>query len=125
MSIQSGIYTETVAPTHHQRHNPWADTAGDERRAGLGKALSFAVKTLQNYTVEDEQMIEVQCFSHQAGSIGGLGKFSKVQDRHLKGDYTFVLLFLVDPGAHIIYFSTGGRESRRDDLFEENLVAPD
>ncbi len=37
----------------------------------------------------------------------------------------FALLFLVDPGARITAFSTGGDSTRRDDLTGENLVAPD
>lgn len=114
-----------------------------QARSGLGRAISFAVGTVQNYfvtaeggspyqvvgeyavaTVNGTKMIEVQYFSNQAGSIGGLGKFDKIKDADLKGDYQFVLLFLVDPGARIIFFSTGGDATRRDDLTTENLVAP-
>ncbi len=109
----------------------------------LGKALNFAVRTVQNFIVTDSngrqyrvvgkyaiadvggrKVVEVQYFSHQAGSIGGVGKFNKLKDRHFEGDYQFVLLFLVEPGAEIDYFTTGGAASRRDDLLGENLVAP-
>ena len=112
-------------------------------RSSLGGALSFAVKTLQNFIVTDSQgrqyrvvgkyaiadvegrqVIEVQYFSHQVGSVGGVGKFEKLKDRHFKKDYQFVLLFLVEPGAEIDNFTTGGAASRRDDLRGENLIAP-
>ncbi len=114
-----------------------------QARSGLGRAISFAVGTVQNYTVTSEagssyqvvgkyaiasvngqETIEVQYFSNQAGSIGGVGKFDKIKDADLKGDYQFVLLFLVDPGERIISFSTGGDATRRDDLTSEDLVAP-
>jgi len=114
-----------------------------QARSGLGRAVSFAVGTAQNYLVLAEggnpyqvvgkyaiaavngtRMIEVQYFSNQAGSIGGLGKFDKIKDADLKDDYQLVLLFLVDPGVRIISFSTGGDATRADDLKSENLVAP-
>lgn len=114
-----------------------------QARSGLGRAVSFAVGTVQNYQVMAEggapyqvvgmyaiadvngtKTVEVQYFSNQAGSIGGVGKFDKIKDADLKGDYQFVLLFLVDPGARIVSFSTGGDSTRRDDLTSENLVAP-
>ena len=112
-------------------------------KSGFGKAISFAVGTLQNYFVEDSrgrrhvlvgkyavadvggrQVIEVQYFSNKVGTVGQLGKFDKIQDSNLKGDYDYVLLFLVDPGARLTAFSTGGATSRMDDLTGENLVAP-
>jgi hypothetical protein len=111
--------------------------------SGLGRAISFAVGTAQNFFVTAEggnpyqmvgkyaiaevngtKIIEVQYFSNQAGSIGGVGKFDKIKDDDLKGDYQLVLLFLVDPGARITSFSTGGDATRADDLKGENLVAP-
>jgi len=114
-----------------------------QARSGLGRAVSFAVGTAQNYLVMAEggnpyqvvgkhaiasvngtRTIEVQYFSNQAGSIGGLGKFDKIKDADLKDDYQLVLLFLVDPGVRIISFSTGGDATRADDLKSENLVAP-
>jgi len=114
-----------------------------QARSGLGRAISFAVGTAQNYFVTVEggnryqmvgkyaiadvngtKIIEVQYFSNQAGSIGGVGKFDKIKDADLKGDYQLVLLFLVDPGVRITSFSTGGDATRADDLTAENLVAP-
>jgi len=115
-----------------------------QARSGLGRALSFAVGTIQNYfveaadgnryeivgkyaiaEVEGRQVIEVQYFSNKAGTVGGLGKFNKIKEDKLEGDYEFVLLFLVDPGAEITAFSTGGAASRRDELTGEGLVAPE
>lgn len=114
-----------------------------QTRSGLGQAINFAVSTLQNYFVQDAngnryviagkyaianvngvKTIEVQYFSDRAGSIGQLGKFDRIREKELKADDQFVLLFLVDPGAHITKFSTGGEATRADDLTVENLVAP-
>ena len=113
-------------------------------RSGLGRALSFATATLQNYFVTDtrgrrfkvtgkyaiakvngKELFEVQYFSGPVGSIGGLGKFEHIKEDQLKPTDQFVLLFLVDPGAHIKSFSTGGDATRQDDLTNDNLVAPD
>ncbi len=113
-------------------------------RSAFGKVMSQAISTTQNYYVEDdrgrqykvvgkyaianvggEQVVEVQYFSEPSGSIGGLGKFDRIAERKLAPSDTFALLFLVDPGARIVAFSTGGAASRRDDLSHENLVAPD
>jgi hypothetical protein len=116
-----------------------------QARSGLGRAISFAVATLQNYTVEDDkgaqykiigkyiiadvegrQVIEVEYFGDApVGSIGGLGPFEKIKESNLKGEYELVFLFLVEPGARITSFSTGGPATRRDDLSQENLVAPE
>jgi hypothetical protein len=112
-------------------------------RSGLGRAISFAVGTVQNYFVTAEggspypmvgkyaiaevngkKTVEVQYFGNLVGSIGGVGAFNKIKDDDLKGEYQLVLLFLVDPGARITSFSTGGDATRRDDLTAENLVAP-
>lgn len=114
-----------------------------QARSGIGRVLSQAVQTIQNYTVQDEngklyqvvgkyvvvmqantEVVEIQYFSDQVGSMGGIGKFSKVADRDITEDSEFVLLFLVDPGVRIVKFSTGGAASRADDLTGENLVAP-
>lgn len=114
-----------------------------QARSSIGRALSFAVTTLQNYFVEDEngnrykiigkytvasvdgrEVVEIQYFPEPAGSIGGLGDFDKIKDRHLKGKNEFVFLFLTKPGAKITAFSTGGSATRRDDLRGENLIAP-
>lgn len=113
-------------------------------RSGLGRAVSFAVGTAQNYfvtaeggnryslvgkyaiaTVNGTRMIEVQYASEERGSIGGdLGPFSRIKDNDLKGDYQLVMLFHVDPGARIVSFSTGGDATRSDDLTSEDLAAP-
>lgn len=112
-------------------------------RSGIGKALARAAQIAQNYFVEDDngnqylivgkyaianvdgkRLLEVQYFPNQVGTVGGLGKFKKIKDRHLKKDYELVLLFLVDPGATVTSFSSGGSALRRDDLRRENLVAP-
>ncbi len=114
-----------------------------ETKSMHGKALGFAVKTMQNYLVQDEagnqyqlvgkyaeadvdgrRVTEVQFFADQAGSIGGVGQFDKIKERHLSGDYALVFLFLVDPGAKIVSFSTGGGDARKQDLAEDNIVAP-
>ncbi|MEK7756845.1 MAG: hypothetical protein AAB385_06500, partial [Planctomycetota bacterium] len=115
-----------------------------QARSGLGRAISFAVAVAQNYTVIADRgnsyplvgkyaiadvagtrVIEVQYGSEERGMIGAsLGAFNRIKDDHLKGDYQLVLLFLVDPGARIISFSTGGDATRADDLKGENLVAP-
>jgi hypothetical protein len=115
-----------------------------QARSGLGRAISFAVETLQNYQVEDadgnryevvgkyaiadvegRQVVEIQYFSNRTGTIGSLGPFNKIKSDHLKGDYEFAFLFLVKPGARIVTFSTGGDATRADDLQGENLVAPE
>ena len=115
-----------------------------QTRSGLGRAIDFAASTVQNYFVQDASgnrysivgkyavadvegtgVVEVQYFSEPVGSIGGLGKFDRIKDSDLTGDYELVLLFLVDPGVEVVSFSTGGSATRADDLREENLIAPD
>lgn len=118
-------------------------TEGLQSKSTLGKALSQAVRTAQNYfvtdargrrykiigkyaiaTVNGTKIVEVQYFKDQAGTIGGLGKFSRIDETRLTARDHFALLFLVDPGARIVSFSTGGAATRRDDLTAENLTAP-
>ncbi len=115
-----------------------------EAKSLLGRAVTKAVTTVQNYSVladngtryqvvgkyatamvNGKQVIEVQYFKNQAGSIGGITQFSKIKDRHLRKDAQIFFLFLVDPGVKVIQFSTGGRANRADDLESENLVAPE
>lgn len=112
-------------------------------RSLLGHILSQAISTVQNYFVMDargrqypvvgkyaiadargRKVIEVQYFSHRVGTIGSLGKFNQIDEQKLGPDDVYALLFLVDPGARIVSFSSGGAASRRDDLRSENLVAP-
>lgn len=114
-----------------------------QARSGLGRIFTQAITTLQNYYVEDargrqykitgkyaiadvrgKKMVEVQYFSEPIGAIGGLNKFDRIDEKKLDPEDTFVLLFLVDPGAHIVTFSTGGAATRAEDLSTENLVAP-
>lgn len=112
-------------------------------RSTLGRALSQAVVTVQNYFVQakngqqytivgkyaianvrGKQVVEIQYFSNRSGSIGGFDKFSQIDESKLGPNDQFVLLFLVDPGARIVAFSTGGSSTRRDDLTDQNIVAP-
>lgn len=112
-------------------------------RSGLGRALETAVSTVQNFVVQDSngnryemvgrwaiadvegtQVVEVDYLVTEAGTPARLAPFERIKDHHLTGEYDLVLLFLVDPGAQIVSFSTGGAASRQDDLTEENLVAP-
>lgn len=115
-----------------------------QARSGLGRAISFAAGTVQNYVVEDsqgrqyllcgkyaianagsKQVIEIQYFPESEGTqIGGLGKFERIAEDKLGKDDELVFLFLVEPGAQIISFSTGTSANRRDDLASENIVAP-
>ncbi len=119
------------------------DTSFLQARSGFGRAISAAVGTVQNYFVTDssgkryklageyatadvngKKMIEVQYFSSPVGSIGGIGKFDRIKDSDLKGDYKLVMLFLVDPGVRITAFSTGGAATAAEDLTAQKLVAP-
>lgn len=114
-----------------------------QARSTLGRALSQAVGTMQNFIVTDSngkqyplagkyaiasarggQVFEVQFFGEPTGSIGGLGPFNRINEGNLSADDTYVLLFLVDPGARIVRFNSGSAASRSDDLTAENLVAP-
>lgn len=114
-----------------------------QARSTLGRAMTFATSTIQNYLVTDDQgkqykfvgkfaqakvngqeLLEVQYFPNQFGTLGGVGKFSKIKDSDITGDAQMFLLFLVDPGARIVLFTTGGTANRGDDLSTENLVAP-
>jgi hypothetical protein len=111
-------------------------------RAGslYGRAVTQAIATAQNFTVEgrtykivgkyviarvgDEDVMEIQYFPEESGSIGGLSRFREANESNLTNDDLVVFLFLVEPGARITYFSTGGSSMRRDDLEADNLVAP-
>jgi uncharacterized membrane protein required for colicin V production len=115
-------------------------------RAGsiLGKAKSFAVKTVQNYIVTDDagtqyklcgqialadvgrdRVVEVQYYPETIGSIGGVKPFSKIKDRDMSDSdsYELYFLFLIDSGRTVVSFSTSGR-SRGEDISDLNLVAP-
>lgn len=118
-------------------------TTALQARSGLGRALSKAITTVQNYTVEDSNgkrylmigkyavakvrrrnIVEVQYFPEPTGSIGALGPFDRIKEQKLTADDTYVLLFLVDPGVQIVRFSTGGAVGAADNLTSENLIAP-
>ena len=72
-----------------------------------------------------KKMIDVQYFRSPCGSISGIGKFDRIKDSDLKGDYKLVMLFLVDPGVTITAFSTGGAATAAEDLTAQKLVAPE
>jgi hypothetical protein len=114
-----------------------------EAKSGLGKILSQVVATVENYFVQDaagnryevvgkyaiahvsgSDILELQYFGGADAGVGRMRPFDRIKDSHLNGDYGFVLLFLVKPGAHITSFSSGGEASRADDLTGENLTAP-
>jgi hypothetical protein len=113
-----------------------------QAQSTLGKALSFAVGVAQNYLVEDSrgrpfkiigkyahanvngaETIEIQFFPGQVGTVGGLGTFSRIKENDLKRGDQLVLLFLVDPGAELVSFSTGDA-GRKEDIRSQLLVAP-
>lgn len=110
--------------------------------SSLGKALNFATKTVRNYLVTDDagqtlqmvgqyaianvdgdEILEVQYFPEQIGSIGrGVGPFDEIKERHLnQRDTQLVYLFLMDQGRQAIEFSTGRRG--RANLRSANLIA--
>ncbi|NOX60241.1 MAG: CvpA family protein, partial [Planctomycetes bacterium] len=106
----------------------------------LGKALNFAVKTVENYTIEDDQGNRIlACGKYAVAKVGdeqifelsyyptfesGGGRykpFSRIKSQHLKKDYQLVYLFLIDSGRQAVKFSTGAKK-RTIDLRKENLV---
>lgn len=114
-----------------------------QSRSGIGKILSQVVATVENYFVTDAagnryevvgkyaianvngaDVMELQYFGGAEGGAGRMRPFDRIKESHLKGDYGFVLLFLVKPGANITSFSSGGEATRADDLTGENLTAP-
>jgi hypothetical protein len=114
-----------------------------QARSTLGRALSSAIGTVQNFFVTDangkryslvgkyaiaqaggSQVFEAQYYSEPTGTIGGLGKLNRIDEGNLSANDTYVLLFLVDPGVQIVSFSSGGTVGGADDLTAENLVAP-
>ncbi len=107
----------------------------------LGRALNFSVKTLENYTVEDDQGNQIlACGKYAIADVGGetffeltyyptfesgggrFKGFSKIKSQHFKKDYQLVYLFLLDSGRQAVKFSTGGNK-RTIDLRDQNLVA--
>lgn len=113
-------------------------------RSTLGKALGFSVRTIRNYLVTDDagkryemvgqyalanvdgdDMLEIQYFPEQIGSMGrGVGRFTEIKRRHLEqGDTTLVYLYLIDEGRQVIRFSTGSSGRGAVDLTDDDLVA--
>lgn len=114
-------------------------------RSLVGRVLSFAVRSVKNYRLRDEagnvypvvgqfaianvggeEVIEIQYHPAEVEVTGrgGTRDFRRIRDSHLRrGDYRWVYLFLVEPGAKLTEFVTGtGR--RATDLKSFNLVAP-
>jgi hypothetical protein len=98
-----------------------------QARSGMGKILSQVVGTIENYFVTDAggnryevvgkyaianvngtDVMELQYFGGAEGGAGRMRPFDRIKEANLKGEYGFVLLFLVKPGAHITGFSSGG-----------------
>jgi len=115
-----------------------------QARSALGRAISSAVGVVQNYYVTDSngnrhtlagkyaiasangvEYVEVQYFPDQAGLAGSNQPFAEIKEQNLTGEYTLVLLFLVDPGARLVSFSSGSSATAGDDLTSQNLVAPE
>jgi len=116
-----------------------------QARSTLGRAKQFAVKVLENYEihgangqtytmvgkyaiaeVSGQELFEMQYFPEYAEAGARTHRqFQKIRDRHLKGNYTLVFLYLIDPGVEVVKFSTGGSSSYAQDLRQMNLVAPD
>lgn len=113
-------------------------------RSTLGKALGFSVRTIRNYLVTDDagkryemvgqyalanvdgdNMLEIQYFPEQIGSMGrGVGQFTEIKRRHLEqSDTTLVYLYLIDEGRQVTGFSTGSSGRGAVDLTDDDLVA--
>ncbi len=112
-------------------------------RSGIGKVLSFAITTAQQYTIRDEngkvypvvgqyaiadvngdEYIEIQYYpaAVAVSNRGGIRKFNRIKKRELDGAGTrLVYLFLLDPGVRVKEFSTGRGAT---DLSDLNLAAP-
>lgn len=107
----------------------------------LGKALNHSVKTVENYSIEDDKGTKIlACGKYAVAKVGGevyvelsyyptfesgggrYRQFSKIKNQHLKKDYQLVYLFLVDKGRQAVKFSTGGNK-RTIDLRKEKLIA--
>lgn len=114
-----------------------------EAKSTFGRIITQAVGTVENYFVTDStggryevvgkyaianvngtDLMELQYFGGAEAGIGRMRPFDRIKSDHLKGEYGYVLLFLVKPGAHITAFSSGGDATRADDLTAENLKAP-
>ncbi len=110
----------------------------------LGKALALAVTTMKNYIVTDSAgrqyrpigayvigkvdaspYIEIQYFPEEEVTTSrGVRPWEKLTENRLQGEYTYVFLYLVAPGAKLVKFSTGGGGVAAVDLSTMNLTAP-
>ncbi len=110
----------------------------------FGKARNLAVTTVKNYIVTDssgrqylpvggyvaaklgvKDYVEIQYFPEYAEMTGrGIQPWERLRENRLQGDYTYVLLYLINPGAKLVGFSTGGGGAQAVDLTDRNLVAP-
>ncbi len=107
----------------------------------LGRALSYSVHTIENYTVTDEHgrqytpvgkyaaakvggemYFELQYYPEYAESgARAIRPFDKIKNQNLRDDYKLVYLYLLPPGTKVTEFSTGRATT---DLRNQNLVAP-
>jgi len=107
----------------------------------LGKARQFAVKTLRQYRIEDEQgdvyfpigeyrlaevggerVLELQYWPNNPIPERALRAPRKVRERDLEEGGELTYLFLVPPGRRIVVFKTG---TQRFDLTTLDLLAPE
>ena len=113
-------------------------------RSTLGKALNLAVTTMKNYVLVDSQgreylpvgtyaisklgitpYFEIQYYPEYAEITGrGIRGWAKLRENRIRPDDTYVLLYLVEPGAKMKSFRTGGGGARAVDLEDKDLTAP-
>ena len=111
----------------------------------LGRALNLAVTTMKNYIVTDSvgrqyrpvgsyviarigvnDYVEIQYAPEYAEITGrGVRPWAKMRDNFLHGDYTYAFLYLIEPGAKLARFNTGGSGFGTHDLAQLNLAAPE
>ncbi len=103
----------------------------------LAGAMNLTRRVLQQYRVIDDsgqdywpagciaecdsqgdRLMEVQYSPDEAELGRALKRFKKIKYDELKGDYRFVLLFIVPPNKHITKFDVGRREI---DISDQNL----
>lgn len=106
----------------------------------LAGAVNLTRRVLQQYRVIDkggetywpaglivecdsggERVMEIQYFPEEAWLRSQIRPFERVKFADLKGDYQFVLLFMVPPGTEIVKFDSGKAPV---DLSDQNLTAP-
>ena len=117
------------------------------RSQGPARVSVPSVTTMKNYLVTDSNgrqyrpvgayvmaqfggtpYIEIQYFPESAEMTGrGVRPWERLKERRLRGEYTYVFLYLVEPGAKLVRFTTGGGGARTTDpvdLGDMDLVAP-